>query len=112
MHGMMAPMPDSTSGEGVQEAKISPAQAEMHQGMNMDGGKDTAEVRDPVCGMTVDPEKAEEEGLFEDFQGKRYYFCSRECLDDFHRHGPRLGNPMNDMSSPGEMAGQKDHHHD
>lgn len=37
-------------------------------------------VKDPVCGMTVDPEKAA--GTFE-YQGKPYYFCSTHCVHRF-----------------------------
>jgi P-type Cu+ transporter len=35
---------------------------------------------DPVCGMTVDPNRAA--GSYE-FQGKTYYFCSTHCLHRF-----------------------------
>ena len=37
-------------------------------------------VKDPVCGMDVDPSKAA--GSFE-FQGKTYAFCSKGCLEKF-----------------------------
>lgn len=37
-------------------------------------------ILDPVCGMTVDPQKAK--GKF-DFSGKTYYFCSTKCLEKF-----------------------------
>jgi Cu+-exporting ATPase len=37
-------------------------------------------MRDPVCGMTVDPAKAA--GSFE-HEGQTYYFCSRGCLSKF-----------------------------
>jgi P-type Cu+ transporter len=35
---------------------------------------------DPICGMTVDPERAA--GRFE-FEGETYYFCSAHCLQKF-----------------------------
>jgi len=35
---------------------------------------------DPVCGMTVNPEKAA--GLYE-YEGKIYYFCNPSCLNKF-----------------------------
>jgi P-type Cu+ transporter len=35
---------------------------------------------DPVCGMTVDPERAA--GTY-DYNGKTYYFCSQGCVDRF-----------------------------
>ena len=39
-------------------------------------------MKDPVCGMTVEPESAA--GLSE-YQGKRYYFCSEKCLRKFEQ---------------------------
>lgn len=44
-------------------------------------GAGTAEqVKDPVCGMTVDPQAT---GHHADHQGQQYYFCSAGCLDKF-----------------------------
>lgn len=37
-------------------------------------------MRDPVCGMTVDPQTA---AGWLDYQGERYYFCRQHCLDKF-----------------------------
>lgn len=39
-------------------------------------------VRDPVCGMEVDPERAA--GTSE-YQGRTYYFCSTHCKATFER---------------------------
>ena len=39
-----------------------------------------AEVRDPVCGMTVDPAKTEHHALHE---GEEYHFCSAGCRAKF-----------------------------
>jgi|GEM_PF-428242 len=47
-------------------------------------------VTDPVCGMKIDPAKAEKEGLTAEVEGQIYYFCSEECAEDFHRHGPQI----------------------
>jgi P-type Cu+ transporter len=41
---------------------------------------------DPVCGMTVSPDKAA--GSFE-YEDKTYYFCSRSCLEKF-RTNPQV----------------------
>ncbi|HEX7335032.1 MAG TPA: heavy metal translocating P-type ATPase [Pyrinomonadaceae bacterium] len=38
---------------------------------------------DPVCGMTVNPDRAA--GSFE-YQGKTYYFCSTHCLHKFQQN--------------------------
>src|SRR5215472_4487594 len=40
----------------------------------------TNAVLDPVCGMTVDPQKAR--GTVE-HKGKTYYFCSAGCVEHF-----------------------------
>ena len=37
-------------------------------------------VTDPVCGMTINPASA---AATTDYQGRRYYFCSRACADNF-----------------------------
>jgi Cu+-exporting ATPase len=42
-----------------------------------------APVKDPVCGMTVDPAKAA--GSFE-YQGQTYHFCSKSCLTKFQQN--------------------------
>ncbi|MFN2589501.1 MAG: heavy metal translocating P-type ATPase, partial [Actinomycetota bacterium] len=39
-----------------------------------------ATVRDPVCGMDVDPASA---AGSEEYQGQSYYFCSQSCLERF-----------------------------
>ncbi len=36
-------------------------------------------IKDPVCGMTVDPAKS----LHSDRDGKTYYFCSEPCQQQF-----------------------------
>lgn len=41
------------------------------------------EPRDPVCGMTVDPVRAEANGLMAEHDGVTYLFCGRGCLLDF-----------------------------
>ncbi len=38
------------------------------------------EVRDPVCGMKVDPRRAAGE---QEFEGETYYFCGRSCVQRF-----------------------------
>ena len=35
---------------------------------------------DPVCGMEVDETSAKDRALF---QGETYYFCSRDCKEEF-----------------------------
>jgi uncharacterized membrane protein YraQ (UPF0718 family)/YHS domain-containing protein len=48
-------------------------------------------VKDPVCGMTVDPVKPGPHSLHD---GKTYYFCSTGCKESFERDpGKYLGAP-------------------
>jgi len=37
-------------------------------------------VKDPVCGMEIDPATA---AGSEEYEGKTYPFCSQSCLDSF-----------------------------
>jgi YHS domain-containing protein len=39
-------------------------------------------VKDPVCGMDVDPKQAAGQS---DYQGQRYYFCSAGCKKAFDK---------------------------
>jgi YHS domain-containing protein len=72
-------------------------------------------VKDPVCGMNIDPKKAIEDGLVIEAEGKTYYFCSEECASEFHRHGPQPEesadtDQMPDMSNnTGKQADSHNH---
>ena len=44
------------------------------------GGAAAHEVKDPVCGMTVDPATAKFQA---EHGGHSYYFCSAKCHDKF-----------------------------
>ncbi len=39
-----------------------------------------AAVKDPVCGMEVDPQNA---AASEEYRGKTYYFCAKACQEKF-----------------------------
>ncbi len=64
-------------------------------------GDDTAEFRDPVCGMTVSPERA---ANVVEYDGRKFYFCSKNCAERF-RQNPRQfigsGEQLVDVASPG-----------
>ncbi len=47
--------------------------------MSMEPG----EIKDPVCGMTVDAEQAQANDLTTKHEGTTYYFCGRGCKLDF-----------------------------
>ena len=40
-------------------------------------------VKDPVCGMDVNPEIATAQGLRSEQDGQTYYFCGKGCKLDF-----------------------------
>ena len=40
------------------------------------------EVKDPVCGMTIEKESASGSS---EYEGKTYYFCSPGCLEKFEQ---------------------------
>ncbi len=40
------------------------------------------EAKDPVCGMSVSPQKAAAASVL---KGNTYYFCSRSCRDKFEQ---------------------------
>ena len=48
-----------------------------------------AAVKDPVCGMTLDSEKAPYHLAHEDHT---HYFCSKECLQKFEADPARYGD--------------------
>ena len=52
-------------------------------------------VKDPVCGMTIDAEKAAGKT---DYQGETYYFCSNSCQEKF------AANPAQFVSSVDESV--------
>jgi len=39
-------------------------------------------TKDPVCGMTVDPQKSTNASVY---RGKTYHFCSASCRDKFEQ---------------------------
>jgi Cu+-exporting ATPase len=47
---------------------------------------ETAEFRDPVCGMTVNPERA---AAVVEHDGRKFYFCSKKCAEQFQRDPQR-----------------------
>lgn len=49
--------------------------------------------RDPVCGMSVDPARAEANGLMTEHAGVTYHFCGRGCLLDFRDDPERYLDP-------------------
>ncbi len=50
-------------------------------GCSSASGPASAKVKDPVCGMEVDPAKA----VKVEREGKTYYFCSAYCKEQFEK---------------------------
>ena len=46
-------------------------------------------VKDPVCGMEVDPKTA---GGKSDYKGQTYYFCSLGCKKAFDKEPEKYAN--------------------
>ncbi|MBI2166015.1 MAG: YHS domain-containing protein [Chloroflexi bacterium] len=64
--------------------------------------KKKEKVKDPVCGMEVDPGKA---AATHDYQSKTYYFCSPSCKSSF------VKEPGKYVKGPPAAAGGMSGHH-
>jgi cation transport ATPase/YHS domain-containing protein len=64
--------------------------------------QDASLVRDPVCGMSVDPASAKH---WADHGGARYFFCSARCREKFEATPPRYLEPGGPEPAP---AGAED----
>jgi len=60
-----------------------------------------AMVTDPRCGMNIDRSKAVAEAHTYTYQGKTYYFCSRDCQEEFKK------SPKKYLTANHEMAGAR-----
>ncbi len=47
--------------------------------MKKQSGRTAQVVKDPVCGMDVNPDEA----VSVEIEGKTYCFCCEECLEEF-----------------------------
>lgn len=56
------------------------------------GAGDSADgqVKDPVCGMTVDRERSSSTSRY---RGSTYYFCSNSCRDKFEQEPEKYAAP-------------------
>ena len=61
---------------------------------------------DPICGMTVDPDKAA--GLY-DYKGETYYFCGASCLVRFKADPDRAlsRKPLTLVATPSASASRR-----
>ncbi|HLE52903.1 MAG TPA: YHS domain-containing protein [Anaerolineales bacterium] len=56
-------------------------------------------VKDPVCGMDVDPKTAA--GKYE-YQGQTYYFCSNGCKRAFEKEPEKYVKAQRYVAGPGQ----------
>jgi Cu+-exporting ATPase len=54
----------------------------------------TPTVKDPVCGMMIDPQTA---FATREHEGQTFYFCSRDCADKFDTDPHKYGHPEEHM---------------
>jgi Cu+-exporting ATPase len=55
---------------------------------------------DVVCGAPVDPSQATEEA---DFRGRKYYFCSANCREEFTREPLPYVERQEALQPPADM---------
>ncbi|HEY67994.1 MAG TPA: YHS domain-containing protein [Thermoflexia bacterium] len=58
-------------------------------------------VKDPVCGMVIDPNTA---AATSEYKGQTYYFCARSCKVAFDK------DPEKYLEGEGEEAHEVGHH--
>ncbi len=69
-------------GVGVSLRLVRHARARLGEISEKEGGAMAERVKDPVCGMEVDPERA---AARSEYEGETYYFCSAHCKASFDR---------------------------
>ena len=68
--------------------------------------KATAKVKDPVCGMDVDPSTAQNKF---DYSGRAYFFCGAHCVEKFRTDPQKYLRPVTSVqiaSAPAKEAAQ------
>ncbi|MGO9469917.1 MAG: heavy metal translocating P-type ATPase, partial [Isosphaeraceae bacterium] len=60
-------------------------------------------VKDPVCGMTVDPNRA---AASTEYDGRTYYFCCHHCLEKFRQDPQRYLAPQAEVAAREASAGR------
>ncbi|HVK03549.1 MAG TPA: YHS domain-containing protein [Armatimonadaceae bacterium] len=56
-----------------------------------------AQVKDPVCGMMIDPARAAGQS---EYQGKVYYFCADVCKQKFDARPDVYASGNGDQKTP------------
>ncbi|MHB1004382.1 MAG: YHS domain-containing protein [Chloroflexota bacterium] len=71
-----------------------------------DQAASSAEVKDPVCGMSVIPAEAAETA---EYGGRRYYFCSAACAERFKADPEAYVSPEPAEETPATVPGGVTH---
>jgi Cu+-exporting ATPase len=67
------------------------------------------DVKDPVCGMKIDPAKAQ---FKSEYEGKTYYFCSADCKTKFDASPAQYLKKEEKATGPGmHMMEMQKHEH-
>jgi len=82
------------------ESRMKMAAARMQGATKQPGQR----VKDPVCGMEVDPKSSKGAGLFTEHDGKSYYFCMPECKQEFVKNPSRYGEKRSKNEKSGKTA--------
>ncbi|QRM31329.1 heavy metal translocating P-type ATPase [Microvirga sp. VF16] len=67
-----------------------------HAGHHHDPATDAGKVKDPVCGMMVDPHATQHRAQYE---GKPYYFCSSGCQSKFMAEPAKYVQPASERKA-------------
>ena len=106
-------MVENKTGTPLKEQAPLPAAApEPQTAIPVITGEATAgPVKDPVCGMAVDQDKASAAGLIVETEGKIYYFCSTDCLEKFKQEPQRYRTGKVGQQEQTALD-HRGHHHD
>src|SRR5918994_520033 len=93
----LAPMDDKAAHTccSTKRAPESHAQGHDHHHHAAPGAAQAHVVKDPVCGMTVDPHTAKHRA---EHHGQPYYFCSAKCREKF------VADPQKSLSGEKQAA--------
>lgn len=82
-------------------ALISPAIKDVQ----LSSGQHAVALRDPVCGMELDPNRASSAGYSEKYQGEVFQFCSDKCQKKFQQDPAKYaGVKVSSVSDPARAS--------
>ncbi len=69
-------------------------------------------TKDPVCGMSVNPDQATAAGFTAEVDGKRYFFCSADCKEQFTQEPQRYLGEQAEKPKQTDASAHNGHQHD